>query len=139
MALLDHQNTPSQGMTTSSAQRLMSRRTTYMLPTSETLLRPGEPNEEEKRLLLRRRQDTQTRYYNRTVRDLLKLHIGDVVRMKPNNNFARRKATVTQRLDDRSYMVETPEGGTFRRNRFHLRKTGEPRPPPRSDIPAEPP
>ena len=89
MALLDHQNTPSQGMTTSSAQRLMSRRTTYMIPTSETLLRPGEPNEEEQQLLLRRRQDTQARYYNRTARDRLKLHIGDVVRMKPNNNFAR--------------------------------------------------
>lgn len=25
-------------------------------------------------------------------------------------------------------MVETPEGGIYRRNRYHLRKTGEPRP-----------
>jgi len=31
-------------------------------------------------------------------------------------------------------MVEIPEGGTYRRNRFHLRKTGEPRTPPNPDI-----
>ena len=34
-----------------------------------------------------------------------------------------RKATVTGRLDERSYTVETPEGDTYRRNRVHLKKT----------------
>ena len=140
LALLDHRNTPTQGMSTSPAQRLMSRRTRTLLPTTGTLLKPQAPNPEEQQRLLHKRQETQASYYNRTPRDLPKLQIGDVVRMKPINNFERvwRKATVTQKLDDRSYRVETPEGGTYRRNRFHLRKTGEPRTPPHPDMPVEP-
>ena len=36
-----------------------------------------------------------------------------------------KKATVTARLDERSYNVETPDGGVYRRTRCHLRKTPE--------------
>ena len=39
-ALLDWQNTPSEGMDTSPAQRLMGRRCRTLLPMSESLLRP---------------------------------------------------------------------------------------------------
>jgi len=49
--------------------------------------------------------------------------------MKPNYERIWRKATVTQKVDHRSYVVETPEGGTYRRNRYHLRKTKEAAPP----------
>jgi len=126
LALLDHRNTPTQGMSTSPAQPLMSRRTRTLLPTTETLLKPQAPNPEEQQRLLHKRQEMQASYYNRTARDLPHLQIGDVVRMKPINNFehAWRKATVMQKLDDGSYRVESPEGGTYHRNRFHLRKTG---------------
>lgn len=54
---------------------------------------------------------------------------GDVVRMKPFRLGDKewRKATVTSRLVDRSYTVESPEGdtSTYRRNRVHLKKTQE--------------
>ncbi|KAI4887128.1 hypothetical protein NFI96_019030, partial [Prochilodus magdalenae] len=40
LALLDHRNTPSQGLDTSPAQRLLSRRTRTLLPTKASLLRP---------------------------------------------------------------------------------------------------
>ena len=45
-----------------------------------------------------------------------------MVRMKPIKNHERtwRKATVTQKVDDRSYVVATPDRGTYRRNRYHL-------------------
>ena len=52
-ALLDHCNTPSQGTSTSPAQRLMSRRTKTLLPTKETLLKPQVPDPEEQQRLLR--------------------------------------------------------------------------------------
>ena len=35
------------------------------------------------------------------------------------------KAMVTTRLDERSYIVETPEGKSYRRNRGHLKKSAE--------------
>lgn len=49
---------------------------------------------------------------------------GDVVRMKPFRLGDKewRKATVTSRLDERSYTVETPEGDTYR---VHLKKNQE--------------
>ena len=40
LAILDHRNTPTEGMNSSPAQRLLSRRTRTLLPTSETLLKP---------------------------------------------------------------------------------------------------
>ena len=40
-ALLDWRNTPTEGMATSPAQRLMGRRCRTLLPTSECLLRPS--------------------------------------------------------------------------------------------------
>ena len=40
LAILDHRNTPSQGLLSSRAQRLMSRRTKTLLPTVTALLRP---------------------------------------------------------------------------------------------------
>ena len=33
--------------------------------------------------------------------------------------------TITARLDERSYNIEAPDGGVYRRNRCHLRKTPE--------------
>ena len=46
-----------------------------------------------------------------------------------------RKAQVTARLDERSYFVETDDGGVYRRNRQHLRNTSEP---PAEPIDTEP-
>jgi len=40
----------------------------------------------------------------------------------------KQKGDVTARLDECSYLVDTPDGGSYRRNRFHLKKTQEPPP-----------
>ena len=75
--------------------------------------------------LLRKRQTETANYYNRGERSLSELSDSDVVHMKPFRLGDKewRKATVTSRLDERSYTVETPEGDTYRRNRVHLKKT----------------
>ena len=133
LAILDYRNTPTQGMTTSPAQRLMSRRTKTLLPTAQSLLLPKTINLESEKKELRQRQQIQAKYYNRSAKDLPSLSEGDVVRMKPFKlgDKSWRKAQVTARLDERSYTVETDNGAVYRRNRQHLRKTSEP--------PAEPP
>lgn len=41
LATLDFHNTPSEGFSTSSAQRLMGRQTRTLLPTAEKLVRPN--------------------------------------------------------------------------------------------------
>ena len=101
LAVLDYRNTPTQGTTTSPAQRLMSRRTKTLLPTTQSLLLPRTINLEVEKKELRQRQQAQAKYYNRSAKDLPSLSEGDVVRMKPFKLGDKSwcKAKVTARLD----------------------------------------
>ena len=56
IAILDYRNTPTQGMESSPAQRLMNRRTRPLLPTKKTLLQPRAPQSERHVQQLNRRQ-----------------------------------------------------------------------------------
>ena len=118
MAILDYRNTPTQGMDSSPVQRLMNCRTKTLLPTTKSLLQPKVTYPERVAQQLERRKEQQARYYNRGSKDLPELAEGDVVRMKPFRlgDKAWKKATVTKRLDDQSYTVETSEGTIY-----HLR------------------
>lgn len=138
LAILDYRNTPTQGMTSSPAQRLMSRRTKTLLPTTQSLLLSKNIDLENEKRELRQRQQVQAKYYNRRARDLPSLAEGDVVRIKPFKLGEKscRKAQVTARLDKRSYTVETEDGAVYRRNRHHLRHTSEP--PTQPIIPEQP-
>ena len=98
----------------------MNRRTRTLLPTTKSLLQPRAPQSERDIQQLNRRQFQQSRYYNQHARDLPTLKEGDVVCMKPFQLGSKewKKGTITSRLDKRSYMVETPDGDTYRRNRY---------------------
>jgi len=115
-------------MITSLVQRLMSRRTKTLLPMTQSLLLPKATDLENEKRELRQRQQTQTKYYNRSAKDLPSPSEGDVVRMKPFKlgDKSWPKAQVTARLDERSYTIETENGAVYRRNRQHLQKTSEP-------------
>jgi hypothetical protein len=128
LALLAIRNTPSQGIGRSQAQRLLNRRTRTRLPTTDTLLAPRIVEKEAEIAKIKNQHDRQAFYYNKQAQKLTPLHEGQTVRMKPFTlgNRSWQKATVKQRLDDRSYKVEGPQGNTYRRNRVHLRKTKEP-------------
>lgn len=125
LAILDHRNTPSEGMKSSPAQRLMSRRTRTLLPTSEKLLKPklSESVQEEKW----KTRTKQAFYYNRNARDLPPLKTGDSVRIQPTSNPKApwKKATVQEQVNVRSYKVLTEDGSALRRNRRHLKATTE--------------
>jgi len=104
LAILDYRNTPTQGMMTSPAQRLMSQRTKTLLPTTQNLLLLRTINLESDKKELRQCQQAQAKYYNRSAKDLPSLSEGDIVRMKPFKlgDKAWRKAQVTARLDEQS-------------------------------------
>ena len=126
LAILDHRNTPTEGMNSSPAQRLLSRRTRTLLPTSEKLLKPqlAEGVLEEKKKI----KSKQALYYNRNARDLPSLKKGDTVRIQPIKSAKEpwKKATVQEQVNVRSYKVLTEDGSTLRRNRRHLKATREP-------------
>lgn len=119
LALLDHHNTPSQGLITSPAQRLLSRRTRTLLPTTETLLEPEVTNNKQGLINNRQRQE---KYYNRTAKDLDSFKPGDSVRVQPFEPCKTWKtARVIRPVSPRSYEVELESGSVLRRNRRHLR------------------
>lgn len=127
LAILDYRNTPTQGVGSSPAQRLMSCRTKTLLPATNQLLRPQASSTAEQRTKLVERQTEQKLYYDRHAKDLQPLSKGDVVRIKPFRPVEKdwRKAVVIGQTDKRSCTVETSDAGVYRRNRVHLKRTKE--------------
>ncbi len=127
LALLAHRNTPTEAMGSSPAQRMLGRRTKTLLPTTAELLRPQTTNIESTKERKKIAQAKQAHYYNRHAKDLEALEEGDIVRMRPFQLGRKTwdKAMVKQRLDERSYEVETESGSTYRRNRVDLNRTAE--------------
>lgn len=127
LCLLNIRNTPNQDTGSSPAQKLLGRRTKTTLRTANDLLQPAFSTEVETQKL-KASKAKQMFYYNRGARDLPVLEEGDKVRMKPFRlgQTGWRKATVMQRLDERSYDIEDEGGTVYRRNRVHLRKQATP-------------
>ena len=103
LSLLDLRNTPTQGMTTSPAERMLNRRTKTLLPTSQKPLQPklNHSVPQEKGMI----KDRQLQYYNAKAKDLPLLSTGQ-------SNHSPR-----------SYEVETDTGRVLSRNRRHLKLT----------------
>ena len=74
LALLDWRNTPTEGMGTSPAQRLMGRRTRTLLPTHHNLLKPRVAEETNRQL--ENRKKTQKRTYDKRSHPLPPLKLG---------------------------------------------------------------
>ena len=122
LSFLDHRNTPNDSGY-SPAQCLMNRRTKTLLPVTSNLLKPEISVNRHRSLCVS--QQRQKSYYDKHSKDLRSLEEGDVIRMKPFHGQQWKKATICKRLADRSYRVETSDGGAYTRNRVHLRKTTE--------------
>lgn len=80
---MDHRNTPSQGVNASPAQRLMNRRPKTVLPTKGNLLMPTVVFDVKNNI--QKEKNRQTKYYNRSVKDLPVLSENDNVRIQPLN------------------------------------------------------
>lgn len=120
-AILLWRNTPTVGMDSSPAQRLMARRLKTPLPVADSLLEPsvvsGVPEK------IQSKRQTAKRYYDRSAKDLPKLQVGQGVRMKPlpgDRTGRWRPGVCLQQVAPRSYLVKV-EGATYRRNRVDLR------------------
>ena len=105
----------------------MSRRTKTLPPATNQLLQPQASSTVEQRTKLVQRQIKQKLDYDRHAKDLHPLSKGDVVRVKPFRPGEKdwRKAVVIGQPDQRSYTVETSDGGVYRRNSVHLKTTKE--------------
>lgn len=76
---------------------------------------------------IQKEKNLQTKYYNRSVKDLPVLSENDNVRIQPLNKTEKswRKGQIVEKVNDRSYKIKTEHGTNIRRNRRHLRKSME--------------
>ncbi|XP_062601076.1 uncharacterized protein K02A2.6-like [Saccostrea cucullata] len=140
LSILDFRNTPTEGMQSSPAQRLMCRRTKSRLPTTPALLEPKIPMSAHAEIKHNKHQ--QCKYYNRNAKDLPDLEHGQRVWITPKRNDPTKswtKGTIASKVNIRSYEVNTNEGQSLRRNRkdirIHRGKNEQPRQPVDLDIP----
>ena len=120
-ALLAYRNTPKPDVGLSPAQLLLQRRARTFVPVSEKKLRPKVIKPDPRKLQKRERRIR--RNYDTHAKALSSLEVGDNVRVKPvqQNDRTWKKATVSNKLNNRSYEICTEDGFTTRRNRVHLR------------------
>lgn len=121
-ALLDWRNTPSEGMDTSPAQRLLGRRCKTLLPSSGTLLMP-EFSLDDDAAKLCARKERQRRYFNRGKRVLCPVKAGEAIRARsPTGTW--KPAECLREVAPRSYEVLV-DGAVRRRNRKDIWRTAE--------------
>ena len=121
MAILHWRNTPTEGLDSSPAQRLMSRRLKTSLPVADSLLQPHVVIGVTEKLRWKRRVVKST--YDRSARDLPELNVGDRIRMKPLPGDRTGRWPVgqcIQKVAPRSFVVDV-NGTLYRRNRVDLR------------------
>ena len=116
LALLQYRNTPINGV--SPAQALMNRQLNTTLATAPQNLK-SEPIDNSKFISQReKQQQKQKLYYNQSAKPLPELHDGECVRMKKSPEAKWEPAIVlAKHQTPRSYLVQTPDGTVYRRNR----------------------
>ena len=123
LALLDWRNTPTEGIGTSPAQRLMGRRCRTLLPVAGTLLQPRNTTEADSQALIgvKRRQRY---YYDKHTRPLAPITPGEKICMKLPSDKKWSTGICNRQLHPRSYEVEV-DNTVYRRNRQQLLKTNQ--------------
>ncbi len=122
LALLQYRNTPITGLKYSPAQLLMSRRLKDKLPSKHSLLMPQVV--QNVKLDLGNRQDKQKYFYDKSAKHRMPHNIGDNVTVQMGKQWI--PAVITGKHDSpRSYLVNTADGGNYRRNSRFINRSVE--------------
>ncbi len=122
LAILHWRNTPTEGLDSSPAQRLMSRRLRTGLTMANSLLFPKVVEGVSEKLRWKRRM---TKFhYDARAKDLPELNVGEHIRMKPlpgDRTGRWRRGQCLGKVNPWSYVVNV-DGTLYRRNRVDLRR-----------------
>ena len=112
-------NTPTEGVGTSPAQRLMGRRCKTLLPMAYTLLQPRHNTEREARAL-KGMKERQRHHYDKHTKSLKQISLGETVRMKLPGQRKWSAGTCAGKVDERSYIFKVGNVEYRIRNRKQL-------------------
>ena len=118
-ALLDWRNTPTAGIGTSPAQRLMRRLCKTLLPIAGSLLQPNFPTKDDTRKLVGTKQRQQF-YYNKQASPLEPISVGDAVRTRLPGEKTWSPGTCTADAGPRSFRVQVGNAVHRRIKRGHI-------------------
>ena len=123
LAFLTYRTTPLD-IGFSPSQLLMSRRLRSNIPVVQESLKPFHHDTDKIRVKLQLSHDKSKSYHDRSAHLLKPLNSGDSVRVQLNDK-KWSPAIIMQPHGNRSYLVKTPAGSMYRRNRRFLHKTNE--------------
>jgi transposase InsO family protein len=123
LCILEYRNTPLSDCKFSPVQLLMGRRTKSILPTTIKQLIPTTVHPKSVRPQMLSAKQKQKYYYDKSAKPHPKLQQNENVRIQSGKTW--KPAKVISVHDDHSYVVQTPDGAIYRRNRRHLNKTNE--------------
>ena len=112
LALLEYRNTPLQCGYTPS-QLALGRRTKSIVPITNKALQPTAINDKQLRTRMQKSKAQQKSNFDKTSRTLAPLSVNDSVRIKFGKIW--KIGRVMKIHSDRSYIVQTADGGTYRR------------------------
>lgn len=121
MALLTYRNTPRDDTLGSPSERLMSRKTRSPIPTDEQQLKPHIVDSVFEQLSALRAK--QKAYHDRGAKPARQIQVGDDVRLQQGAHDWIGATVKGASEKPRSFIVETADGRTFRRNTSHLHAT----------------
>ena len=127
LSILEYLNTPIDGFR-SPAQMLKSRSLRSTMPCLENHLRPRTVPVGTARRVRIESKKKQAAAYNRGASELPPLKEGQPIWVKLEEDRLWEKATILSIHGDRSYWLKTESGGTYRRNRAHLKPRHQPTP-----------
>lgn len=132
LSLLNLRSTPMEDIGASPAQLLMGRRLRTRLPMTSELLKPSMVTNPVQQVL-ENRQKKQKEYFDQRSKPLQKLQVGNKVRIWQDGTWNPAEVTGLSE-QPRSYVVQTPDGKVYRRNRKFLMKSKEQSDTPRKDT-----
>ena len=127
LSILEYLNTPVDGFK-SPAQLLKSRSLRSTMPCLESHLLPRTVPVGTARKIRMESKKRQAAAFNRGATELPPLAEGQLVWVKLEENRLWEKATIQSIHDRRSYWLKTEKGGTYRRNRIHIKPRYRPEP-----------
>lgn len=122
LAILEYRTTPLESCHLSPSQLSMSRRLKTILPCSNEQLKPQRINLADVRQKMSENRQKQKKFHDRSAIPLPKLQKGDKVRVQLFDKHWK-PAVITNVHGDRSYMLQTNDGGLYRRNRKFIHKS----------------
>ena len=125
LAILCARTTPIDAHLPSPAELMFNRKIVGNLPIKIKNCEFSKYSSDKVKEQLENRQTQQKEYHDRQgVKDLPPLVPGQTIRFQDYNSGKWAPAKVIEKCPQpRSYLIETPEGSTFRRNRTHLKET----------------